>query len=351
MLTRPFSVRRRSKSYDITSRGLGLLALLGVGNLAIWAWACVAFRDMPLLLGAAALAYSLGLRHAFDADHIAAIDNVTRKLMQDGKRPVATGLFFSLGHSTVVVALSVAVALGFVALIGQPSTFKDIAGTFGTSVSALFLLAIAAANALLMLQVYRAFRMVRRGVRISEAELQRILGRRGLLVRPFGGLFRFIGKSWHMYPLGLLFGLGFDTATEIGLLGMSASQVAHGMSIWTVLIFPALFAAGMSLMDTADGVVMIGAYGWAFAKPSRKLVYNMAITSVSAVAGLGIGGIEVLGIIHDKFELGGRVWAAIKRINGDFALLGGALVVILVSSWLVSIAMHRTANAARVIRK
>ena len=351
MLIRSFSGRRCSQSHDITSRGMGLLALLGVGNVAVWAWAWIAFRDMPVFLGAATLAYSLGLRHAFDADHIAAIDNVTRKLMQDGKRPVATGLFFSLGHSTVVVALSVAVALGSVALFGQSLAFRGIVGTFGTSVSALFLLAIAAANTLLMFQIYRTFWMVRHGARLSEAQLERVLARRVLLFRPFGGFFRFIGKSWHMYPLGLLFGLGFDTATEIGLLGMSASQATDGMSIWTVLIFPALFTAGMSLMDTADGIVMVGAYGWAFAKPSRKLVYNMAITSVSVVAALGIGGIEMLGILHDKFELGGRFWAAIEHINGDFALLGGALVAIVVSSWLVSIVMHRAANAARVVRK
>ena len=244
-----------SRIFDDGANGMrkkitGLYAILLAANVAAWAWAWIAFHDNPLLLGTAFLAYSFGLRHAFDADHIAAIDNVTRKLMQEGKRPVAVGFFFSLGHSTVVVGLAVAIALTAAALQSHFEVFKTIGGMIGTSVSALFLFAIAAANIVVLLQVYRAFRTVKQGGRLVEDDVDGILAKRGFLGRIFRPLFAVIERSWHMYPLGFLFGLGFDTATEVGLLGISATQASQGLSLWSIMVFPALFTAGMSLMDT-----------------------------------------------------------------------------------------------------
>ncbi len=219
----------------------------------------------------ATLAYSFGLRHAFDADHIAAIDNVTRKLMQEGKRPVAVGLFFSLGHSTIVVGLSVAIAVTATALQSQFDTFKTVGGVVGTLVSALFLFAIAFANILVLISFYRTFRTVKKGGRFVEEDLDLLLANRGLLGRLFRRFFRVIECSWQMYPLGVLFGIGFDTATEVGLLGISATQASQGLSIWSILVFPALFTAAMTLIDTTDSILMLGAYGWAFVKSSAGL--------------------------------------------------------------------------------
>ena len=267
-------------SSNVRGRIHGIYALLIAGNVAAWLWALAAFRAYPVLLGTASLAYTLGLRHAFDADHIAAIDNVTRKLMQEGKRPAAVGLFFSLGHSTIVVGLSIAIAITTAALQSRFDIFKSVGGVIGTLVSALFLFIIAIANILVLISVYRAFRTVKNGGRLVEEDIDLILANRGFLSLIFRRLFRIIERSWHMYSLGLLFGLGFDTATEVGLLGISATQAAQGMSVWSMLVFPALFTAGMTLMDTTDSILMLGAYGWAFVKPIRKLYYNLTTTAV-----------------------------------------------------------------------
>ncbi|MFZ0694110.1 MAG: HoxN/HupN/NixA family nickel/cobalt transporter [Alphaproteobacteria bacterium] len=320
---------------------LGLYTVLIGANLLAWAWAAIAFRGHPVLLGTALLAYSFGLRHAFDADHIAAIDNVTRKLMQEGKRPLGTGFFFSLGHSTVVAGLSIAVAITAAALQSRFGWLKDAGGAIGTGVSALFLFAIAAANIAILASVWRAFRKVRQGGMLVEEDLDQLLVNRGLLARLFKRLFRLIERSWQMYPLGLLFGLGFDTATEIGVLGISAAGTANGLSLWTVLVFPALFAAGMSLVDTADGILMLGAYGWAFIKPIRKLYYNFAITFVSVAVALVIGGIEALGLVADKLDLQGAFWEAIGTLTGNFGMLGYIVVGIFVAGWAVSAALYR----------
>jgi nickel/cobalt transporter (NiCoT) family protein len=326
----------------------GLYALLIAANLAAWAWALIAFHDYPLLLGTAFLAYSFGLRHAFDADHIAAIDNVTRKLMQEGKQPLTVGFFFSLGHSTVVVALALAIALATTALQGHFDALKEVGGLIGTSVSALFLFAIAAANVMVLVQVYKAFQQVKRGGRLIEDDVDRLLAQRGLLGRLFRPLFVLIERSWHMYPLGFLFGLGFDTATEVGLLGISATQAAQGLSIGSILVFPALFTAGMSLMDTTDSTLMVGAYGWAFVKPLRKLYYNMTITFVSVVAALIVGGIEALGLIGDKLALQGAFWDAIGALNDNFGALGYGIVTFFVASWLVSFAIYQARGYDRL---
>ena len=284
---------------NIRGKVIGVYALLFAFNIAAWVWALVAFHDFPVLLGTAALAYSFGLRHAFDADHIAAIDNVTRKLMQEGRRPVAVGLFFSLGHSAIVVGLSVAIAVTATALQDRFDSFKNFGGVVGTLVSALFLFGIAFANVVVLISVYRAFQTVKNGGRFVEEDLNLALAKRGLLGRLFRRFFRMIERSWQMLPLGVLFGLGFDTATEVGLLGISATQASQGLSIWSILVFPALFTAGMTLIDTTDSVLMLGAYGWAFVKPIRKLYYNLTITAVSVIIAVVVGGLETLNLIGD----------------------------------------------------
>src|SRR5215468_5684936 len=293
---------------SLTGRIAAIASVLVAVNVVVWTCALVVFHDHPLLLGTALLAYGFGLRHAVDADHIAAIDNVTRKLMQAGERPVTIGLFFSLGHSTVVVLASVAIAATTAALQTRFDSFREVGGVIGTSVSALFLLAVALANIAILASVYRAFRTVRRGGRFVEADVDMLLSQRGFFGRLLRPCFRLISKSWHMYPLGFLFGLGFDTATEIGLLGISATQASQGLPLWSILVFPALFTAGMALVDTADAVLMLGAYGWAFIKPIRKLYYNMTITLVSVIVALLIGGIEVLGLVADQLGLEGGFW-------------------------------------------
>lgn len=313
--------------------------LIGV-NIAAWIWAIIAFADHPVLLGTALLAYSFGLRHAVDADHIAAIDNVTRKLMQEGRHAVTAGLYFSLGHSTVVVLASIVVALGATALSGL-ETFGEVGGMIGTSVSALFLFAIAIANMFILVAVYGTFQRVKRGEPFIEDDLNILLANRGLLGRLFRPLFRFIRASWQMYPLGFLFGLGFDTATEIGVLGISAAQAAQGLSFWSLLIFPVLFTAGMSLVDTTDSVLMVRAYGWAFVKPIRKLYYNLTITSVSVVVALLIGSVEALGLIAEKLALSGGVWDWIAMLNEQFGALGYVIIGLFIMSWIVSVAIYR----------
>ncbi|HEX3485508.1 MAG TPA: HoxN/HupN/NixA family nickel/cobalt transporter [Micropepsaceae bacterium] len=315
---------------------VGLIA----ANLGAWIWAIAAFRHQPVLLGTALLAYSFGLRHAVDADHIAAIDNVTRKLMQTGKRADCVGLFFSLGHSTVVVLASLLIALGAGALSTRWAGFRDLGGVIGTSVSALFLFAIALANLFILGGVARNFRRVRRGGPLIEDD-GGMLGACGVLARMFGPLFRFIRASWQMYPLGFLFGLGFDTATEIGVLGISAAEAAKGLSILPLLIFPALFTAGMALVDTADSVLMSHAYGWAFVKPIRKLYYNLTITAVSVLVALLVGSVEALGLMANKFALHGAFWDGVVALNSQFGTLGYLIIAVFVLSWIASLLIYR----------
>lgn len=320
---------------------IGIFSLLVAANIGVWVWALTALHARPALLGTALLAYTFGLRHAVDADHIAAIDNTTRKLMQAGKRPVAVGFFFSLGHSTIVIGLSVAVAFAAVTLKARFEDMKDIGGVIGTSVSAGFLLVLAIVNVMILISVVKTFRRVQRGERLVEEDLDMLLNKRGFLSRIFRPLFKLVSRSWHMYPIGFLFGLGFDTATEVALFGISAAQAADGMSLGTILIFPALFTAGMCLVDTADGVLMLGAYGWAFMKPVRKLYYNITITFVSVIVAVLIGGIEALALIADKLELKGGFWDLVGSLSDNFGLLGYAVIGLFVLSWLVSVVVYK----------
>jgi len=321
---------------------VGIYLVLIATNAAAWAWAFVAFHNYPALLGTGFLAYSFGLRHAVDADHIAAIDNVTRKLMQEGQRPAAVGFFFSLGHSTVVVLASIAVAATAAAFKDRLETFHAVGGIIGTSISAAFLLLIAVINGFVLFNVYKSFQRVKNGGCYADEDLDLLLSARGgIFARLFRPLFRMIERSWHMFPLGFLFGLGFDTATEVGLLGISAAEASAGLPIWSILVFPALFTAGMTLIDTTDSILMLGAYGWAFVKPVRKLYYNMTITFVSVIVAMIVGGIETLGLIGDKFGLTGVLWDAVGSLNDNFGTLGYLIIGIFVVSWLVSIGIYR----------
>jgi high-affinity nickel-transport protein len=318
-----------------------LFALLVLSNAAAWLWAWFAFADHPALFGTALLAWVFGLRHAVDADHIAAIDNVVRKQVQSGQSGHTVGLWFSLGHSTIVVLACAAIAAAAALMAPQMAGLHAIGSTIGTAVSAVFLLLIAAANTAILRDVWRRFCIVRAGG-ADSGETAVAGGGLAWLFRP---LFRLIRRNWHMYPLGFLFGLGFDTATEIGLLGLAATQAtqgaAMGLSPWSSLVFPALFTAGMALVDTADSALMSGAYGWAMINPLRKLWYNLTITAASVAVAVLIGGVEALSLLADQFELHGRFWSAVAALAGDMANFGFVVVGIFVLAWLGSAALYR----------
>src|SRR5438874_12371947 len=285
-LTRVFN----DSSADLRRKIISIYVLLIAFNILAWTFAFLGFSvQHPALLGTALLAYTFGLRHSVDADHISAIDNVTRKLMQENKRPVAVGFFFSLGHSTIVIGLTVAIAIAATVVSGAIPALKNAGGLIGTSVSATFLYLIAIINFLVLWEIFQAFRHVSRGEEYNDQTLDEFLNQRGLMGRFFRPLLRMVDKSWKMYPVGVLFGLGFDTATEVGILGIAASQAGKGLPIAYLLIFPALFTAGMCLMDSTDGILMLGAYGWAFVKPVRKLYYNLNITLVPVLVALVLG--------------------------------------------------------------
>ena len=315
--------------------------LIGV-NILAWALAVLASVELhdPKIIALGFVAYGLGLRHAVDADHISAIDNVTRKLMQDGKRPIAVGTFFSLGHSTVVISLSVLLAVASLFVQKELPGFQAVGGVIGTSISAVFLFLIAALNLLILVDIVKTFRTVTRGGAYNEQKIEEFLAQRGLLGRFFRPLFRFVRESWLMYPVGFLFGLGFDTASEVGLLALSAISAQKGVPFLFIMVFPLLFTAAMTLADTTDGVLMLGAYGWAFVKPVRKLYYNLNITLISVLVAVVVASIEVLQVISGQLDLRGPVW---KFINNtlDLSNVGFFIVAILLVSWIVSTAVYR----------
>src|SRR5437764_459945 len=328
-------------SHDIRRKVIGIYALLIIFNIAAWAVAFVGFSiQYPTLLGVALLAYTFGLRHSVDADHISAIDNVTRKLMQENKRPVAVGFFFSLGHSTIVVSLSIFIALT-AAAVRNFNNHSAIGGLIGTSVSALFLFAIALINILVLWEIFQTFQKVKRGEEYNEQTLEELLNQRGLMARFFRPLLRMTDKSWKMYPIGVLFGLGFDSATEVGILSISAVLATRGLPIWSILLFPALFTVGMCLLDTTDSILMLGAYGWAFVKPVRKLYYNLNITLVSVLVALVVGVIETLSIISSQLNLSGGFWDFVGNLSDNFGTVGYIIIGIFVVSWLVSTIIYK----------
>ena len=311
--------------------------------------------------GTAVLAYTLGMRHAFDADHISAIDNTTRKLMSEGQRPLAVGFFFSLGHSSVVAVLALLLNFGLKSIGGQlkdgNSSLHHYTGLVGTTISGIFLLLIAALNLVVMLSIVKVFVAMRRG-EYNEDELEKHLDSRGFLMRFFGPIARRIDKSWKMYPLGILFGLGFDTATEIGLLVLAGSSVVAGLPWWAIISLPCFFAGGMSLLDTIDGSFMNFAYGWAFSKPVRKVYYNIIITGLSVGVALFIGGMEVAQVISGQLNLSGGFWNYANQFNLNQA--GYLIVAAFAIVWLIAIAVwrygriedrwHKKAHAAQLAR-
>jgi nickel/cobalt transporter (NiCoT) family protein len=313
--------------------GVALLHVLGWG-LFLWY-----SRSNPALAGLGTLAYTFGLRHAFDADHIAAIDNTTRKFLQEGKRSLGVGFFFSLGHSTIVFALAAGLAVAAHTVDSTIPAFQDYGSSIGASVSGTFLWLIGILNLLVLLDILRIFRDMRRGSYDRERLEQRLLDR-GFMNRFFLGRFaRRIRASWQMYPLGLLFGLGFDTATEVGLLALAAGVATHHVPVLAVLSLPLLFAAGMSLMDTADGAFMSQAYGWAFSNPVRKVYYNITVTSLSVTVALLIGTIELLQVAATKLSLESGFWAFLTGL--DFGKLGYGIVGLFVLTWVVSLAVWK----------
>jgi high-affinity nickel-transport protein len=330
-------------SRQVKSKILGMYVFLLVANIGGWIYALAAFHSHPLFVGTALLAWGYGFRHAVDADHIAAIDNVTRKLMQQGKRPVTVGFFFSMGHSLVLIIGVAAIYYVRSNVNGDSfNTFNNESGIVGTAVSTAFLFVIGVMNLLIAVSVYRTFRHVTKGGTYVEDDFDMLLNKRGFLSRVFRPLFNLVNKGWHMLPVGFLFGLGFDTVTEVSLLAIAATEATKGMPLWSIMTFPLLFAAGMSLIDTTDGIAMLGAYGWAFVKPVRKLYYNLTITSVSVVVALVIGGIEGLGLAAQELNMsGGPFWNFINVLNNNFGYLGYSIIGIFLVSWLVSIAVYR----------
>lgn len=292
--------------------------------------------------GTAALAYTLGMRHAFDADHISAIDNTTRKLMSEGQRPLAVGFFFSLGHSSVVATLAILLNFGIKSLGSQlkneDSSLHHYTGLVGTTVSGLFLLFIAVLNMIVLVSVLRIFFDMRRGM-YDEAELEKHLDSRGFFMRFFGPIARRIDKSWKMYPLGILFGLGFDTATEIGLLVLAGSSVVAGLPWWAIISLPCFFAGGMSLLDTIDGSFMNFAYGWAFSKPVRKVYYNIVITGLSVAVALFIGGMEIIQVLSAQLNLSGGFWDYANSFNLNSA--GYIIVAVFAVVWIGAISIWK----------
>jgi len=304
-------------------------------------------------IGVGVLAYTFGLRHAFDADHIAAVDNTTRKLLSDNaerealgqpnqRRPLSVGFWFSLGHSTIVFALAFLLALGVKALASpvedDGSTLHSVTGVIGASISGIFLWILGILNLVVLLGIIKVFREMRIGT-YDEQTLEDQLNKRGFMNRFLGGLTKSVRKPWHIYPIGVLFGLGFDTATEVGLLVLAGGAAAFNLPFYTILVLPILFAAGMCLMDTADGVLMNAAYGWAFAKPVRKVFYNITITSISVAVALIIGTVELVGVLADQANITSGPLGWIANINLDYA--GYAIVGLFFVSWLIALAVWR----------
>ncbi len=350
-LARP-GIRSFWRSLDRGQRRTLFMMIAVVGGLHVIGFLTLIARVAPnryslgtsgvFTIGIGVTAYSLGLRHAFDADHIAAIDNTTRKLMHEGKRPLSVGFWFSLGHSTIVFALAFLIALG-VRSVDAPvrngnSELHTITGSIGTGVSGCFLYLIAAINVVILLGIIRVFRDLKRG-RFSEAQLQEQLEKRGFMNRLLGGLTRRVDKPRQMYPIGLLFGLGFDTATEVALLVIAGSAGAAGLPWYAVLCLPVLFAAGMSLLDTIDGAFMNYAYGWAFAKPVRKVFYNITITGLSVAVAVVIGTIELGGTVMSQLNLSGGFWQWFEHININ--LLGFIVVALFLATWVIALAVWR----------
>jgi len=334
-----------TQSFDRAERGrlAGLFGSVGLLHIAGWGLLLAYAANHPGFIWLGGVAYMLGLRHAFDADHIAAIDNTTRKLLQSGKKPLGVGFFFSLGHSTVVFLIAVALGLAVrwivQGVVADSSELRSIGGAIGTVVSGGFLVLIGILNLLVLLDIIRVYRGMRRGD-YDSAALERELTAGGLMTRLFGRLFRVIEHSWQMYPIGFLFGLGFDTASEVTFLAVSAGAAAQGLPFAAIMSLPLIFAAGMSLMDTMDGAFMAKAYTWAFASPIRKVFYNMTITSLSVFVALFIGVIELTQILIQVLGLHGGIYSVIATSN-MLVYAGYVIVAAFVITWAAALVIYR----------
>lgn len=313
-------------------------AIIAVTLLGFFA-SVVIGRSYVLLAGLGIVAYVFGLRHAVDADHIAAIDNTTRKLMQEGKRPFTVGTWFSLGHSTIVVALIIALVFATRAVAADIPTLQSVGSIIGTTISGIFLWIIGIINLVIVFEIYSIFQRLRTGS-MSEAQLDEVLSKRGFLSRYFGRMFKLIEEPWQIYPVGVLFGLGFDTASEVALIAISVGVgVTSSAPIWMILVLPLMFACGMVMVDTTDGVVMNLAYGWAFLKPIRKIYYNLTVTIISVAVALMIGSVELLQVLSGELSLTGGFWTWLNGI--DFETLGFGIVALFIISWAIAIAIYK----------
>lgn len=327
-----------------------ILSGLILVNIGVWIATAIAFRNFSLL-GTSLLAYTLGLRHAVDADHLAAIDNVTRKLLQSGQHSVSVGLFFSLGHSTIVIIASFAIAITATAVKKKLGDLQAIGGLIGTSVSAAFLFIIGIVNCFLLVSILRSLRKFKRTGTFEEENMEDIFNNSGFLGRFFKPVFKFIDASWKMYPLGVLFGFGFDTSTEIGLLGIAAFQANQGLSIWLIMFFPLLFTSGMALIDTIDGILMLGTYTWAYINPIRKLYYNFVITLLSVLVAFVVGTIELLNILSDKLNLQGPFWNFFATLGEEFGTIGYLIIGLFVFTWVIATIVYKYGGYEKLVHK
>jgi len=325
----------RSEKIEISLVYLLILSATVTGFIA----AFIVGQLSPVLAGLGLVSYAFGLRHGVDADHIAAIDNTTRKLLSEGKRPFTVGMWFSLGHSAIVFVLIVGLVVATRAIVAELPAVQSAGEIIGLAVSGTFLIVIGLVNVLIVVGIYRVFCELKKGDRkLNAAELEDLLNKRGgVLNRLFRPLFGLIREPWHIFPVGVLFGLGFDTATEVALIAISVGiGVSSAVPIWMILILPLMFTCGMVLVDTTDGVVMRSAYGWAFINPIRKVYYNLTVTIVSVIVAFGIGGIEILTLIAGRFNLSGPFWDSLAELN--FETMGIAIIVLFVGAWTVSVA-------------
>lgn len=328
-----FGVSRREKIGIILIYVL-IFAATAIGFVA----AFIIGQISPVLAGLGLVTYVFGMRHGVDADHIVAIDNTTRKLLQEGKRPFTVGMWFSLGHSTIVFVLIIGFVVATQAIVSELPSIKSAGEIIGLAVSGTFLIILGLVNVLIVVGIYGVFVELKKGdKKLNAAELEDLLNKRGVMNRVFGSLFRLIREPWHTFPVGVLFGLGFDTATEVALIAISVGfGLSSGLPLWMILIFPLMFACGMVLVDTTDGVVMRSAYGWAFINPIRKVYYNLTVTLISVIVAFGIGGIEILTLIAGRLGWSGPFWDSLAHLN--FETMGIAIIVLFVVAWAVSVA-------------
>jgi high-affinity nickel-transport protein len=325
----------RNEKYKIVL----VYSLIGLTTILGFVASTVVGRLSVLLAGLGIVSYVFGLRHGVDADHIAAIDNTTRKLMQEDQRPFTVGMWFSLGHSTIVVGLIVALVFATRTIIGQIPALESGGAIIGTTISGIFLWLMGIVNIVIVLSIYRVFKEMKQG-KLNQGELENLLDNRGFLNRYFRPLFKIVKRPWQIYPIGVLFGLGFDTATEIALIAISVGiGVSFSVPVWMILVLPFMFTCGMVLVDTTDGVMMRVAYGWAFLKPIRKIYYNLTVTVISVLVALAIGTAELLQVIANELSLTGSFWEWLSSL--DFETIGFGIIILFLVSWLVSVAIWK----------